>query len=266
MSKAAGGEVGIGIGGRSCVANGGSHATQSNRVRRRLDTAIESSISLPSTQESVEDEQVGIIEDSASIVTPVILRKDVATQTSPNLSRSSSPNVSTPFIHLLSTRQVKEKESCFSDVIRDVHMDDRVTLTRWSKKHLTRTSSKNSTNVIEVKKKTVESKPSSWELMEAKSISKIEREEAKITAWENHQKAKAEAAIQKLVVKIEKKRSSSLDKIWNTLRSAQRRSQLSEWLLHLPCFLVTCNSITEWKLPLTFSQDASATVREHAAS
>uniref|UniRef100_A0A0E0QSC0 Remorin C-terminal domain-containing protein n=1 Tax=Oryza rufipogon TaxID=4529 RepID=A0A0E0QSC0_ORYRU len=225
MSRTAGEEASIGIGGKSCLANGGSHATQYNRVRRRLDTAIESSPSLPSTQASVQDEQVGITEESASIITPIILRKDAATQTSPNLSRSSSPSVSTPFIHLLTTHQVREKENCFSDVIRDVHMDDRVTLTRWSKKHVTRASSKNSTNVIDVKKKTVESKSSSWELTEAKSISKVEREQEKITAWEHLQKAKAEAAIQKLVMKIEKKRSSSLDKIWNTLRSAQRRAQ-----------------------------------------
>uniref|UniRef100_A0A0D3H7N6 Remorin C-terminal domain-containing protein n=2 Tax=Oryza barthii TaxID=65489 RepID=A0A0D3H7N6_9ORYZ len=226
MSRTAGEEASIGTGGKSCLANGGSHATQYNRVRRRLDTAIESSPSLPSTQASVQDEQVGITEDSASIITPIILRKDAATQTSPNLSRSSSPSVSTPFIHLLTTHQVREKENCFSDVIRDVHMDDRVTLTRWSKKHVTRASSKNSTNVIDVKKKTVESKSSSWELTEAKSISKVEREQEKITAWEHLQKAKAEAAIQKLVMKIEKKRSSSLDKIWNTLRSAQRRAQV----------------------------------------
>ncbi|KAF0898704.1 hypothetical protein E2562_009319 [Oryza meyeriana var. granulata] len=199
MSRTACEEVSMGTGGRSCL-NGGSHATQSNRVRRRLDTAFESSNSLPSTQESVEDEQVGITEDSASIITPIILRKDAATQTSPNLSRSSSPNVSTPFIHLLTTHQVREKGSCFSDVIRDVHMDDRVTLTRWSKKHVTRASSENSAKVIEVKKKTVDAKSSSWELAEAKSISKVEREQEKITAWEHLQKAKAEAAIQKLVV------------------------------------------------------------------
>uniref|UniRef100_J3MY34 Remorin C-terminal domain-containing protein n=1 Tax=Oryza brachyantha TaxID=4533 RepID=J3MY34_ORYBR len=226
MSRAAGEEVSIGTGGKLLLANGGSHATQSNRVCRQLDTAIESSHSLPTTQESVQDEQVGITEDSASIITPIILRKDAATQTSPNLSRSSSPSVSTPFIHLLTTHQVREKETCFSDVIRDVHMDDRVTLTRWSKKHVTRASSKNSTNVIEVKKKTVESKSSSWELTDSKSISKVEKEQEKIAAWEHLQKAKSEAAIQKLVMKIEKKRSSSLDKIWNTLRSAQRRAQV----------------------------------------
>lgn len=224
MSGTGGDKFDIGVGGRSCLANGGTHAIQSTRVRRRLDTAIESSASLPSTQESIQDEKVEITEDSASTV---ILRKDVATQTSPELSRSSSPSIRPPFIRSLSTQQVKERESCFSDVeIRDVQMDDRVTLTRWSKKHVTRASNKNSTNIIEWKKKTVDSKSSSWELTEAKCISKIEREEAKITAWENLQKAKAEAAIQKLVMKLEKKRSSSLDKILNTLRSAQRKAQV----------------------------------------
>ena len=40
----------------------------------------------------------------------------------------------------------------------------------------------------------------SWKLISPYNIISIEREDAKITAWENTQKAKAEAAIQKLVV------------------------------------------------------------------
>lgn len=141
--------------------------------RRQLYVIKKSVSSVPFGLVSCSDEQVEITEDSASITTPVILRKDVATQTSPELSRSSSPSIRPPFIRSLSTQQVKERESCFSDVeIRDVQMDDRVTLTRWSKKHVTRASNKNSTNIIEWKKKTVESKSSSWELTEAKCISK----------------------------------------------------------------------------------------------
>ena len=93
---------------------------------------------------------------------------------------------------------------------------------------------------------------------------RCKREEAKITAWENLQKAKAEAAIRKLEVlfvvhmysfkclnptpwsthfryvsyeinlhiessvfqmKLEKKRSSSMDKILVKLRSAQKKAQ-----------------------------------------
>uniref|UniRef100_A0A6N2MJU4 Remorin C-terminal domain-containing protein n=1 Tax=Salix viminalis TaxID=40686 RepID=A0A6N2MJU4_SALVM len=51
------------------------------------------------------------------------------------------------------------------------------------------------------------------------------QKEAKITAWENLQKAKAEAAIRKLEMKLEKKRSSSMDRIMDKLRSAQKRAQ-----------------------------------------
>ncbi|KAK8969070.1 hypothetical protein KSP40_PGU017256 [Platanthera guangdongensis] len=52
-----------------------------------------------------------------------------------------------------------------------------------------------------------------------------DKEEAKITAWENLQKAKAEASLQRLEMKLEKKRSSSMEKILNRLRSAQRKAQ-----------------------------------------
>lgn len=225
-SGAAGDEFGIGIVGRSSLANSGSPAVQSTRVRRRLDTAVEPSASLPSTQESIRDEQIEFKEDSAPIIVQTISRKDTATQTSPELSRSSSPSSRPSFIRSFSMQQAKERESCFSDLeIRDVQMDDRVTLTRWSKKHVTQASNKNSANILEWNKTSVDSKSPSWKSAEATYISKVEREEAKIAAWENLQKAKAEAAIQKLVMKLEKKRSSSLDRIINTLRSAQRKAQ-----------------------------------------
>ncbi|KAK9128455.1 hypothetical protein Syun_017252 [Stephania yunnanensis] len=53
----------------------------------------------------------------------------------------------------------------------------------------------------------------------------VKKEETKIIAWENLQKAKAEAAIRKLEMKLEKKRSSSIDKIMKKLRLAQRKAQ-----------------------------------------
>ncbi|CAM0951671.1 unnamed protein product [Alopecurus aequalis] len=234
-SGTAGDEFGIGIVGRSTLAKSGSPAVQSTRVRRRLDTAVDSSASLPSTQDSVRednplfevsDEETEFKEDSAPVIIPTVSRKDIATQTSPDLSRSSSPSARPSFIRSFSMQQDKERDYCFSDLeIRDVQMDDRVTLTRWSKKHVTQASDKNSKNILEWNKKVVDSKSPSWKSAEPTYISKVEREEAKIAAWENLQKTKAEAAIQKLVIKLEKKRSSSLDRILNTLRSAQRKAQ-----------------------------------------
>jgi hypothetical protein len=102
------------------------------------------------------------IKDSATSSAPIIVRKDVATQTSPDISRSSSPSMRASFSRSLSAQEVKELESCFSKLeVRDVQVDDRVTLTRWSKKHVTRGSDKNAPNIIEWKKKTVDSKSSS---------------------------------------------------------------------------------------------------------
>ncbi|KAG8047507.1 hypothetical protein GUJ93_ZPchr0008g13687 [Zizania palustris] len=220
-----------GLGGRSGVANGGNPSIWSTTVCQQLDSTVRSSQSLPTSQESTQagtDEQINITRDSTTSRKSAILRKDVATQTSPEQSRSSSPNRRHSFSRSLSSQQVKELESCFSKLeIKDVQMDDRVTLTRWSKKHVTQGSDMNSTNIVQWKKKTMESKSSSWEVTEtAKCISKIEGEEAKMIALENMQKAKAEAAIQKLVMKLQKKRSYSLERIFNTLRSSHRKTHV----------------------------------------
>lgn len=52
--RPAGDETTVGSNVRFCPPNGGSHAIRSSRVRRRLDAAIESSSSLPSTRESIQ--------------------------------------------------------------------------------------------------------------------------------------------------------------------------------------------------------------------
>ncbi|CAO2206999.1 unnamed protein product [Urochloa humidicola] len=228
LSGASGEDSSNGRGGSSGQTNGRYPAIRSTRVSRQFGTATESYQSLPTSHESIQDGQTESTKDSATSSTPVIVRKDVATQTSPAISRSSSSNMRSSFSRSLSAQQVKELESCFSKLeIRDVQVDDRVTLTRWSKKHVTRGSDKNATNIIEWKKKIMESKSSAWEVTEtAKCISKMEGEEAKMTAWENMQKANAEAAIQKLVIKLEKKRPYSLERIFNTLRSGPRKMQV----------------------------------------
>uniref|UniRef100_A0A453KZ56 Remorin C-terminal domain-containing protein n=1 Tax=Aegilops tauschii subsp. strangulata TaxID=200361 RepID=A0A453KZ56_AEGTS len=212
--------VGVGIGEGNAAASGAASVGKSRGGRRLLDEQRQRLLRLRL------DEEAEFVEDSAPTVTPITSRKDTATQTSPDLSRSSSPSARPSFVRSFSMQQAKERESCFSDLeIRDVQMDERVSLTRWSKKHVTQGSNKNSTNMLEWNKRTVDSKSSSWESSETKCTIKVEREEAKLTAWENLQKAKAEAAIQKLVMKLEKKRSFSLDRILNTLRSAQRKAQ-----------------------------------------
>ncbi|KAL2583570.1 hypothetical protein AAZV13_14G078300 [Glycine max] len=167
--------------------------------------------------------------DAGTNVSPALSRRDMATQMSPEGSSCSSPSLrpsfsasTPPSLPLSEFRSLP-----FSKMdIRDVPVDEHVTMTRWSKKHRALFSGRGSENVDSWKIKESSSRSSSWDISEgSKTVSKAKRVEAKINAWENLQKAKAEAAIQKLEMKLEKKRASSMDKIMNKLRLAQKKAQ-----------------------------------------
>ncbi|XP_039049812.1 uncharacterized protein LOC120190844 isoform X1 [Hibiscus syriacus] len=175
------------------------------------------------------EENLDAVKDAATDISRTVSRRDMATQMSPQSSTYSSPkgrpSFSTSSLSALPIMELLNIHSSKSE-LRDVPLDERVTMTRWSKKHRARNTGKSSVIVDDWRKKAVDTCTSTWDVTETgKSISKIKREEAKITAWENLQKAKAEAAIRKLEMKLEKKRSSSMDKIMNKLRSAQKRAQ-----------------------------------------
>ncbi|CAL4885524.1 unnamed protein product [Urochloa decumbens] len=179
------------------------------------------------SEETTRDDKLQGQQEATSVISSPIIKKDVATQMSPEDSISSSPKARHSCSSLPSGHLLKEANSHIpKPEIRDVQVDDQVTVTRWSKRHVTRGSDKRSTNVIEWRKKTIEAQAPSFDEKEReRCMSKCKREEAKITAWENLQKAKAEAAIRKLEMKLEKKRSSSMDKILGKLRSAQKKAE-----------------------------------------
>ncbi|TYI82414.1 hypothetical protein E1A91_D05G219000v1 [Gossypium mustelinum] len=178
---------------------------------------------------SSQEENLDVVKDAATDISQTVSRRDMATQMSPQSSTYSSPKGRPSFSPSSpSALPIMELQSIHGSksVLRDVPVDERVTLTRWSKKHRARNTGKSSEIVDDWRKKVVDTCTSTWDVTETgKSISKMKREQAKITAWENLQKAKAEAAIRKLEMKLEKKRSSSMDKIMNKLRSAQKRAQ-----------------------------------------
>ncbi|GMI91153.1 hypothetical protein like AT1G45207 [Hibiscus trionum] len=183
----------------------------------------------PSLPYQDAEENLDVIKDAATDISRTVSRRDMATQMSPQSSTYSSPkgrpSLSPSSPSALPIMELPNIHSSKSE-LRDVPVDERVTMTRWSKKHRVRNTGKNSEIVDDWRKKAVDTCTSTWDMTETgKSISKIKREEAKITAWENLQKAKAEAAIRKLEMKLEKKRSSSMDKIMNKLRSAQKKAQ-----------------------------------------
>ncbi|KAH7845339.1 hypothetical protein Vadar_000848 [Vaccinium darrowii] len=217
---------------RSSAGNGGAGmytARMESYMTRSVSmhgcSELLSQSSLPGPQDTRLDDD----KDAANDISRVVSRRDMATQMSPEGSQHSSPRCrlsfspSTPY-----TLPMVELESVQSSKleVRDVQVDERVTMTRWSKKHKARFSGKGSESVGVWKKKDFDALSCAWGVSDsAKSISQMKREEAKITAWENLQKAKAEAAIRKLEMKLEKKRSSSMDKIMSKLRSAQKKAQ-----------------------------------------
>ncbi|KAF8405013.1 hypothetical protein HHK36_009909 [Tetracentron sinense] len=175
-----------------------------------------------------QDEKLDGTKDAETMVSHVS-RRNMATQMSPegstDTSRKGRPSFSPSPPSLLPIVELQSGYHAYLEV-KDVPVDKRVTATRWSKKKRARVPEKGLVNIEDWKKKAAEARDSAWEVAEtAKCISKFNREEANISAWENLQKAKSEAAIRKLEMKLEKKRSSSMDKIMNKLRSAQRKAQ-----------------------------------------
>ncbi|XP_020671931.1 uncharacterized protein LOC110091957 [Dendrobium catenatum] len=217
------GGVGSGESARSSSANAEPYILRSASIHGCSENLLESASSLPNPQ----NEKFECIKEGTNSAM-LVLTKDVATQMSPEGSSQSSPKHEPSYLPSpILVNTIEELESHFPKLeVRDVQVDDQVTVTRWTKKQIARGSDKRSTNIIEWKRKTVEAKTSGWKMSEtAKCLSKVKREEAKIIAWENLQKAKAEAEIRKLEMKLEKRRSSSMDKILKKLKSAQKKAE-----------------------------------------
>lgn len=152
--------------------------------------------------------------------------RDMATQMSPDGSSCSSSRGRLSFSDLPSSAPSSLHQTgdpTAKDEVRDVQVDKRITTTGQSKKQGEK-KMKDSSHDQEA------SLP--WNASESsKSTTKLQREEAKITAWENLQKARADAAIRKLEMKLEKKRSASMDKILNKFRASQMKAQTMRNLL-----------------------------------
>ncbi|GJX89289.1 terminase small subunit, remorin [Tanacetum coccineum] len=143
-------------------------------------------------------------------VSRIVSRRDMATQMSPVCSPESSP----PYI--ASPVERGNHHSARLE-IRDVQVDKGATMTKQSKRHrrmkINRSPEANDLALA-------------WNATDgAMQVSKLQKEEARITAWENLQNAKAEASIRKLEMKLEKKKSASMDKILNKHRAAQMKAQ-----------------------------------------
>ncbi|KAE8703760.1 Detected protein of confused Function [Hibiscus syriacus] len=144
-------------------------------------------VSEPSLPSS-QDEKLDEIKDAGMMINHAVSRRDMATQMSPDeSSKHSSPRERSSFGH--------------SPPILPLPTVDNID-------H----PSKLDIREVQIDKR-------------ATITRSLQREEAKISAWENLQRAKAEAAIRKLEMKLEKKRSASMDKILRKLRTSWIKAQ-----------------------------------------
>ncbi|KAL2522756.1 Remorin family protein [Forsythia ovata] len=173
--------------------------------------------SMPSSQ----DDKLDSTKKDEAAVSWDVSRRDMATQMSPEGSTHSASKGRLSFSSLpfpIPGLVEPHSNHLAKDEVRDVQVDKGFTVARQSKKHGPR-KMRDSPIAADL--------PAQFDVAEASnSMSKLQREEAKITAWENLQKAKAEAAMRKLEVKLEKKRSTSMDKILNKLKAAQMKAQV----------------------------------------
>nr|VDD03138.1 unnamed protein product [Brassica rapa] len=152
-----------------------------------------------------------------------VSRRDMATQMSPEgsirlspereCSLSSSSPTARSIVKLLNAR-VNRAEA------KDLQVDEKVTVTRWSKRHRSLHHGDSSNMRDHLHGQDRDPQGLTWY-----------NEEARIISWQNLQKAKAEAEIRKLevfffhLVKLEKKRSSSMARIMRKVKSAEKKAE-----------------------------------------
>ncbi|CAA7035843.1 unnamed protein product [Microthlaspi erraticum] len=184
------------------------------------------------TEEKAEDTKEE--EMKTAMQSPVVSRRDIATQMSPeemspdhnDHQSTQEPNCSSPPLVVSVIDEPPMKENPCRGEVREVKMDKGARMIKRPKRRVmsSRITRREQPEVEDNSEASASS--SSWDISEpAMNLSKLQREEAKIAAWENLQKAKAEAAIRKLEVKLEKKKSASMDKILNKLQTAKLKAQ-----------------------------------------
>ncbi|XVF59414.1 hypothetical protein PTKIN_Ptkin07bG0273900 [Pterospermum kingtungense] len=164
--------------------------------------------SLPSSQDEKHDE----IKDEEMAISRIVSRRDMATEMSPNGSSNQSShgerssdsfcNSPPPILPLPAAEHNSDHPSKLD--IREVQIDKRATsMANCSRRHGSSGTKKGVPDYEDLYRNSTAASALSLDISVAASgISKLRREEAKISAWENLQRAKAEAAIRKLEVHI----------------------------------------------------------------
>ncbi|KAL3626811.1 hypothetical protein CASFOL_029383 [Castilleja foliolosa] len=221
--------TGIGVKSDSLFCGNNNYNTMNNMTRSTSVPGLSDLVSESSARSSQDDNKLDGTnddDDDDDDDEGRVSRRDMATQISPQESTHSSSRGRLSFSKLASSipnMECTRENHASRDNIRDVQEDKITTTANQSKKlGLRKMGLTNTEDLVSPSRNAGEA---------SKNIPKLQRDEAKINAWENLQKAKAEAAIRKLEMKLEKKRSSSMDKITNKLKDAEMKAQAMRELL-----------------------------------
>lgn len=121
------------------------------------------------------DEKHDDLEHLATNVALTVSRRDMATQMSPKSSQRSSPrhessfSPSSPILPIVELRSIHSSKP----EVRDVQVDKRIMVIKWSRKNRTRVPGKGSGNTDDCKRKAAEIRSSSRDVSDtAKTTSK----------------------------------------------------------------------------------------------
>ncbi|CAN6308254.1 unnamed protein product [Urochloa humidicola] len=175
--------------------------------------------------------------DMGTEMTPIASQEPSRTGTpiiasSPTSSRTPTPQRTTEFsISNIDSNKKEVSEEELQMNTRQEIMDlgqrlGKTTVAAWASKEEKATAHFKSTTTDKVVDIDREARATDWQEAEkAKYLARFQREEVKIQAWENHQKAKIEAEMKRVEAKIERKRARQQDRLSHKLAAVSHRAE-----------------------------------------
>uniref|UniRef100_A0ACD5TT84 Uncharacterized protein n=1 Tax=Avena sativa TaxID=4498 RepID=A0ACD5TT84_AVESA len=175
--------------------------------------------------------------DMGTEMTPIASQEPSRTGTpiiasSPTSSRTPTPQRSSEFgVGTVDSSNMGMSEEELQLNTRKEIMDlgerlGKTTIAAWASKEERATANFANVPVDEAVEIDRETRAADWQEAEkAKYLARFQREEVKIQAWENHQRAKIEAEMKRIEAKMERQRSREHDRLARKMSSASRRAE-----------------------------------------
>ncbi|CAL4928726.1 unnamed protein product [Urochloa decumbens] len=215
--------------------------TNTGPLVKNSDGLAQSDLFKPAQSASIIDEPAPEIRsvsmrDMGTEMTPIASQEPSRTGTpiiasSPTSSRTPTPQRTTEFSisNIDSNKEMSEEELQMNTRQEIMDLGQRLgktTVAAWASKEEKAATHFKSTTTDKVVDINREARATDWQEAEkAKYLARFQREEVKIQAWENHQKAKIEAEMKRVEAKIERKRAREQDRLSHKLAAVSHRAE-----------------------------------------